>query len=88
MMNGRFIRGTPDQPVEGIDLPHEMALAKPADCRVARHCADGVAPETDQRDGSSHPRSGSCRLATAMSTADDNDIEIADRHEISSLRFT
>ncbi len=37
------------QAVERIDLAHQMALAEPADRRVARHRADGREPVRDQR---------------------------------------
>ena len=39
-LNPRRIRDPAHQPVERIDLAHEMALAEPPDRRIARHLAD------------------------------------------------
>ena len=48
------IRGARDQAVEGVDLADQMALAEPAHGRVARHRADLVAAEADQRHRRAH----------------------------------
>ena len=64
-----------DQPVEGIDLADQMALAQAPDCRIAAHRAHGIEIETDQRHPRTHPRSNRSRLTTRMAAADNDDVE-------------
>ena len=63
------------QAVERIDLAHQMALAEPADRRIAGHRADGREPVRDQRRARAHARSRSRSLAAGMAAADHDDIE-------------
>ena len=65
----------PHQPVQRIDLAHQMALAEPADGRVARHLADGGEPVRDERRARAHARRRSRRLAAGMAAADHDDVE-------------
>ncbi len=74
-MDRRSIGGARDQPVEGIDLAHQMPLAEPADRRIAAHRADRSEIETDQRHPRAHPRRNRRRLAARMPAADDDDVE-------------
>ena len=64
------VDGAGHDPVERVDLAHQMALAEPADRRVAGHLADPVEPVGDQRRPRPHPRSGGGRLAPGMAAAD------------------
>ena len=63
------------QPVQRIDLADQMALAEPADGRVAGHLADGLELVGDQRRACAHARGGGGRLAAGMSAANYNDIK-------------
>ena len=63
------------QAVQRIDLAHQMALAEPADGRVARHLADGGELVGDQRRARAHAGSGSGGLAAGMAAAHHDDVE-------------
>ena len=58
------------QPVERVDLAHEMALPKPADGRIAGHLADRGEAMRDERRLGAHPRRSRRRLAAGMAAAD------------------
>ena len=68
------VDGAPHHPVERVDLAHQMALAEPADRRVAGHLADPVEPVGDERRPRAHPRRRRRRLAAGMAAADHHDI--------------
>lgn len=70
------IGSTGDEPIEGVHLPHQVALPQPADGGVATHGADLVEVKADQAHPGSHARGDSGRLATGMTTADNQDIEL------------
>ena len=63
------------QPVERVDLAHQMALAEPTDRRIARHRADGREPVRDQRGSRAHARGRGRGLAAGVPAANDDDIE-------------
>ena len=63
------------QAVERIDLAHQMALAEPADRRIAGHRADGREPVRDQRGRRAHARSRGRGLAAGVPAADHDDVE-------------
>ena len=63
------------QAVERVDLAHQMALAEPADGRIAGHLADGREAVGDQRRARAHARGRGRGLAAGMAAADDDDIE-------------
>ena len=69
------IGGPRDHAVKGIDLAHEMALAQPANRRIAAHRANRRGIEGDKRDARAHPRGGCRRLDTGMPAADHNNVE-------------
>ena len=52
-----------------------MALAEPADGRVARHLADGREPVRHQRRARAEAGRRSRRLAAGMAAADDDDVK-------------
>ena len=69
------IGDAPHQAVERIDLAHQMALAEPADGRVAGHLADGGEAVRDQRRARAHAGSRRRGLAAGMAAADNDDVE-------------
>ncbi len=69
------IRHPPHQAIQRIDLAHQMALAEPADGRIAGHLADGGEPVRHQRRARAHAGRGSRSLAAGMAAADDDDVK-------------
>ena len=63
------------QAVQRIDLAHQVALAEPADGRIAGHLADGRELVRDQRRARAHARRRGRRLAAGMPAADHDDVE-------------
>ena len=63
-------------PVERIDLAHQMTLAKPADGRVAGHLADPVGAHRHQGGPCAHARRRGSRLAARMPPADNDDVKL------------
>ena len=63
------------QAVERIDLAHQMALAEPADRRVAGHRPDRREPVRDQRGPRAHARGRGRGLAAGVPAADHDHIE-------------
>ena len=63
--------------VQRIDLAHQMALAEPADRRIAGHRADRVAAHASPGPSAAPSRAATRRrLAAGMAAADDDDIEL------------
>jgi hypothetical protein len=62
--------------VERVDLPHEMALAEPANRRVAGHLADGGALVGQEERARTEANSRSGSLAAGMPAADHHDVII------------
>ncbi len=63
------------QAVQSVDFPHQMALAEPADRRIAGHRPDGRKPVRNQRRTRTHARGRGRGLAAGMAAADHDDIE-------------
>ena len=63
------------QAIERIDLAHQMALAEPADGRIARHGADGGEAMRDQRRSRAHARGRGRRLTAGVAATDNDHIE-------------
>ena len=76
VMDRRRIGRAGDQPVGGIDLAHQMALAQPPDRRIATHRADRRRIETHQRRPRTHARRNGRRLDAGMTAADHDHIEL------------
>ena len=76
------VRHAAHQAVERIDLAHQMALAEPADRRIAGHRADGGEPMRDQRGARAHARGRRRGFAAGVAAADHDDVEYraVDRH--------
>ena len=62
--------------VQRVDLAHQMALGEPADRRIARHDADGVAAMGQQHGAGAGTCRGRRRLAAGMAAADHDDIRV------------
>ncbi len=63
------------QAVERVDLADQMALAEPADGRIARHRADGRELVGHQRSRRAHARGRGRGLTAGVAAADDDDVE-------------
>ena len=63
------------QAVQRIDLADQMALAEPADRRIAGHRADGREAMRHQRGPGAHARGSRRGFAAGMAAADDDDVE-------------
>jgi hypothetical protein len=73
-LNARAVGDAAHQPVQRIDLAHQMPLAEPADCRITGHLADGFDLVCDQRGSRAKPRRGRRRLAAGMAAADNDHV--------------
>ncbi len=74
-LDSRRVRDPAHEPVERVDLAHQVSLAEPADRRIARHGADGGEAMRDQRRARAEPRRGRGRFAARVPAADDDDVE-------------
>ena len=68
------------QAVQRIDLAHQVALAEPADGRIAGHLADGVEAVRYQRRARAHAGSGGRGLTAGMAATDHDDVEVLPGH--------
>src|SRR5947207_1145043 len=73
-MDGSTIRSAGHQPVEHIQLAHEMALADATDGRVAAHLADILDAETDQANAGAATCRRRRRLAARMPSTDNQNV--------------
>src|SRR5207249_1172188 len=73
-LNPAAIDGAAHDAVERVDLADQMPLAKPADRRVARHRADGLAPMGEQHGARPKPSRGRGGLGAGMAAADHDDV--------------
>ena len=62
--------------VQSVDFPHQMALAEPANGRIAGHGADGRESMRHQGRFRAHAGRGSRGLAAGMAAANDDDVEL------------
>ncbi len=60
---------------QGVDLADQVALAEPADGRVARHAGHRVRSQGDQRRAAAHPGGGQGGLAAGVAGPDHGDVE-------------
>ena len=61
-------------PSNDVELAHQMALADPADRRVAAHLADILGAEADQPDARATARRRGRRLAAGMTATYDQNV--------------
>ena len=71
------VRGARHDPVQRVDLAHQMALADAADRRIAGHLADRRGAIGDERGRSAAARRSGRRLAARVSAADHDDVKAA-----------
>ncbi len=69
------VRYSPHEAIESIDLAHQVALAEPADGRVAGHLADGGKLVRDKGGARTHASSGGRSLAPGVTAAHNDDVE-------------
>ena len=62
----------PHHPVQGVDLPHKMALAEAADGWIAAHFTNGFELVGEQQGARAESSRRRGCLAAGMSSADDN----------------
>jgi len=74
-MNRGAIRGAGHDPAHRVDFTHEMPLADAADRWIARHLAEIVGAERQQRDARTAAGSRTSRLAPSMTPTNDNYVE-------------
>ncbi len=74
-LNPRFVRRSRHRPAQRIDLLHQMALADPADRRVAAHLPQRLDVVCQQQRRAAHARRGQCGLGAGMAAADHDDVE-------------
>ena len=77
VMDRRGVGRAADQPVEGVDLAHEMSLAEAADGGIAAHRADGRAIECHQGCTRAHTRSDGSGFTAGVAASHDDDVEFA-----------
>ena len=77
VMDRGMVGSAGNQPVKGIDLADQMALAKSAHRRIARHRADLLTVEADQGDRRTKPGRRGCRLGAGVTAAHHDDVEFA-----------
>ncbi len=82
-MDRGAIGGARHQPVEHVELAHQMALADAADRRIARHLTYVFRAEREQANARAAASRGSRSLAAGMAGADHqnvvHDLALADR---------
>ena len=62
------------QAIEGVDFADKVAFAQSADCRVARHLADGGEAVGDESRARAHPGRGGGGFDARVAAADDDDV--------------
>jgi hypothetical protein len=67
---------------DGVNLLDQMTLSQPAYGRIARHQPHGVRVERIHPDGETHPGRGQSSLASGVSRADHDDVNMCLCHEI------
>ena len=74
-LNERVVDRAAHLAAEGIDLAHQVALARAADGGIAGHQGDGVQVEGEQQRAKPHARAGERGFAAGVPRADDGDIK-------------
>ena len=74
-LDARAVDGPPHDAVQGIDLAHQVALAQPADRRIAGHFADGVDAMGDEQGPGAHARGNGRGFRAGMAAADHDHVE-------------
>jgi hypothetical protein len=74
-LDARFVSGKGHRSAEGVDLFDEMALADPADRRVAGHLSQRLDAVCQQKRAATHARGRERGFASGMAAADHDHIE-------------
>ena len=74
VMDGPGVRCPPDHTIEGINLAHQMALAKPANSGIAAHRPDSTQVKAHQSGTRTHASGCARRFDTSVTAADNKDI--------------
>ena len=69
---------------EGVNFPCQMALAQPADGRIAGHLADGIGVDGQQEGLATHARRRKRRLNAGMARTQDDNIILFREDELHS----
>jgi len=72
----------PHLPAQGVDLAHEVALARAAHAGIARHLGNQVQVHRQQQRARSHARRSEGRLASGVPGADDDHVIGPIRHHM------
>ena len=80
------VDGLGHEPAEGVDFPHQMALADAADGGVAAHLAQGVQILGQQQGGRAHAGAGERRLGAGMAATHHDHIEPVSRVQASVIQ--
>jgi hypothetical protein len=74
-LNAGLVSHAPHEAVQGVDLAHQVALAKAADCGVARHFADAVQAVRHEKGGRADAGRRGCGFTAGVAASDNNDVE-------------
>ncbi len=72
----RPVCDTAHQAVQSIHFPHQVALSKAPDRRIAAHFTNSIKPMGNQRSRNTHSRRSRCGLAACVPASDNNDTKI------------
>jgi hypothetical protein len=78
-----LVGGPAHDAIQGVDLPDQVALAKPADRGIARHGADGGGAMRNERHARTQPRRRCRRFRAGVPATDDHDVKPV--HDVCSL---
>jgi hypothetical protein len=73
-VDGGPVGGQCHQPVEYVELAHEVAFANAANRRIARHLSNVLGAERQQADARATPGRGSRSLAPGMAGPDHQNV--------------
>ena len=76
VMDRAGIGGPGDDPVAGINLTHQVALAQTADRRITAHRPDRIEVKADQRRARAHARRDGGCLHSGVPAANHDDVEL------------
>ncbi len=74
-LDARDVGQTPHDPIQGVDLSHQMPLAQAADGRVAGHLADGLQLLRQQDRARARASRRRSRFTAGVAAADDDNVE-------------
>ena len=75
-LNSSPVNHSAHQTIQRIDLPHQMAFAKPADGWIARHFANCFSAVSEKRGACAEAGSRCSSFGAGMAATNDNDIKM------------